>query len=192
MGRTGTADGRPDSVDRPSDSAGVRPEPAAGRRELTIVVLGIAGAAGLVLFAASRTWAVEAVGNRPIGMVANRTGGELTPALPALALVSLAGAGALVASRGWARALVSVLLMLAGLGIAVLAGGHVADLDGRRATWPALVIVGGATIAGLGLRALRRGRRYPTMGTRYERAARAPVEGDLWAAIDRGEDPTRD
>jgi hypothetical protein len=169
-----------------------RPGSASGRRELTIVVLTIAAAAGLVLFAVSRTWAVEAVGDRPVGMVADQTGSELTPALPALAVVALAGAGALVASRGWARAAVSVLLMVSGLGIAVLAGGHLADLDGRRALWPALALVVGGVIAVMGLRALLCGRSYPSMGTRYERAAREPVEGDLWAAIDRGEDPTRD
>jgi len=169
-----------------------RSGPTGGRRELTIVVLVTAAAAGLVLLAASRTWVVEAVGDRPVGMIADQTGAELTPALPALAIVALAGAGAVVASRGWARAAVSVLLMLSGLGIAVLAGSHLADLDGRRALWPLVAFIGGGVVAGSGLRALLRGRSYPSMGTRYERAARAPVEGDLWAAIDRGEDPTRD
>jgi hypothetical protein len=156
------------------------------------VVLAIALAAGLVLFAASRKWVVVAVGDQPVGMKADQTGAETIPALPALAIVALAGAGALVASRGWARAAVSVLLMVSGLGIAVLAGGQLADLDGRRALWPAVALVGGAVVALAGLRAVLRGRHYPSMGTRYERADRAPVEGDLWAAIDRGEDPTRD
>jgi hypothetical protein len=55
-----------------------------------------------------------------------------------------------------------------------------------------VALVGGAVVALTGLRAVLRGGRYPSMGTRYERAERAPVEGDLWAAIDRGEDPTRD
>jgi hypothetical protein len=178
VGATGAADGRPGST--------------GGRRELTIVVLTTAAAAGLVLFAASRTWAVEAVGDQPVPMMADQTGSELTPAFPALAVVALAGAGALVASRGWARAAVSVLIMGSGLGIAVLACAHLADLDGRRAFWPALVLVGGGVIALMGLRALLRGQNYPSMGTRYDRAAREPVEGDLWAAIDRGEDPTRD
>jgi hypothetical protein len=163
-----------------------------GRRELTIVVLATVAAAGLVLFAVSRTWVVEAVGDQPMVMVADRTGAVLTPALPALAIVALAGAGALVASRGWARAAVSVLLLLSGIGIAVLAGAHLADHDGRRAIWPALVLAGGGIVALMGLRALLCGQSYPSMGTRYERAAREPVEGDLWAAIDRGEDPTRD
>jgi hypothetical protein len=175
-----------------ADSTGGRSASTGGRRELTIVVLATAVAAGLVLFAVSRTWVVEAVGDRPLGMVAHRTGGELTPALPALAIVALAGAGALVASRGWARAAVSVLLLLSGLGIAVLAGAHLADLDGRRAVWPTLAFIGGGLITAAGVRALLCGRSYPSMGTRYERAAREPVEGDLWAAIDRGEDPTRD
>jgi hypothetical protein len=165
---------------------------AKGRRELTIVVLTTAVSAGVVLFAASRLWVVQAVGDQPIGMVADRTGAELTPALPALAVVALAGAGALVASRGWARGAVSVLLLLSGLGIAVLAGGHLADLNGRRALWPAVVLIGGIMIGGMGLRALLCHRSYPSMGTRYERAAREQSDPDLWAAIDRGDDPTRD
>jgi hypothetical protein len=161
-----------------------------GRRELTIVVLTTAVFAGLALLAASRTWAVDASGGQPIGMIRQRTGGELVPVLPALAIVALAASGALVASRGWARAAVSVLLMVSGLGIAAAA--YAGRPGGGQPLWPALAMISGAMIVGSGLRALLCGRNYPSMGTRYERAAREPVEGDLWAAIDRGEDPTRD
>ncbi|QNE77959.1 TIGR02234 family membrane protein [Streptomyces finlayi] len=70
--------------------------------------------------------------------------------------------------------------------------------------WPYVTAVGGLLILLAGLLALRYGSRWPTMSGRYERdgtprprkaAPPAPDPDrpeDLWKALDRGEDPTRE
>ena len=174
------------------------------RRELTVAVLGCAVAAGLALFAASRTWLVE-VTQRPAPLPATeiaRSGGSLVPALPALALVGLAGAGALLATRGRGRLAVGVLLAVSGLALAGTAIGAVVNLDGVAAGWPALAALAGAVVAVVGGVTVRSGRSWPALGTRYDRPAPRPAHdrrlardqdqsGGMWDAIDRGEDPTK-
>ncbi|MFF9348591.1 TIGR02234 family membrane protein [Streptomyces sp. NPDC014734] len=70
--------------------------------------------------------------------------------------------------------------------------------------WPYVTAVGGLLILLAGLLALRYGRLWPSMSGRYERdgtprprrAARTAPDPDrpedLWKALDRGEDPTRE
>jgi hypothetical protein len=172
----------------------------AGRRGLTTAVVACAAGAGLVLLAAARTWSTTVTVRAaplPPERVAH-TGGGLTPWLPAVALVGLAGAGALLATRGVVRRAVGVLLLLVGLGLA--AGGaarfHLASGGGRG--WPVLVVVGGLVVAWSGYRTLRDSAAWPAMGSRYERADRAAPKrgaqdrGDagVWDDIDRGVDPT--
>jgi hypothetical protein len=110
------------------------------------------------------------------------TGGAV---LSALAVVALAGAGALLATRGAVRLAVGVVLAVTGLGI--VAGAT----RGLPAAWPALCAVGGLAVAAVGALAVVRGRGWPGMDTRYERAEPQRSD-DLWAALDRGEDPTRE
>jgi hypothetical protein len=174
------------------------------RRELTVAVVACAAGAGLVLLAASRTWSVTQV-IRPAPQPPThtaRTGASIVPWLDAVALVGLAGAGALLATRGRARTAVGVLLLIAGAG--VLAGGIDAAVTAShvRPVWPALCLLGGVAICYSGLIAVLRGRGWPAMGRRYERPISEPVEyversgpsrSDvaMWDALDRGEDPTR-
>ena len=180
---------------------------AARRRQLATSVASCAMGAALALLAATRTWTVQITRQDAPATVLRtpRTGSALEPWLTALALVALAGAGALLATRGRSRALVGGILVLSAFG--VLAGGvdGLATVEHVTLVWPVAAIVGALFIGyGGGLAALR-GTGWPSMGSRYERprAPRSPAEDQpqfigpsasdvaMWDALDRGEDPTR-
>ncbi|MEG3637201.1 Trp biosynthesis-associated membrane protein [Micromonospora palythoicola] len=174
-----------------------------GRRELAYAVLLCLAGAGLALWAATRTWVVDVVGrSEPMLLVEERTGGQLLPWLPALALVGLAGGGAVLATRGRPRRVLGGLLTLLGLAVAAGGGyGLVGDLgDPVTWQWPALTLLGGLLAAVGGSSTMLRGHRWPAMGARYERrtsrpaGTSGPIGGagtvEAWEALDRGEDPT--
>ncbi|WP_050565010.1 Trp biosynthesis-associated membrane protein [Salinispora oceanensis] len=177
--------------------------PQAGRRELVYaVLLGVAGA-GLSMWAVTRPWVVE-LAPRPAPLPpvrVARTGAQLLPWLPALALVTLAGWGAVLATRGRVRRLLGG--GLTGLAVAVAAGGGYGLLGGLNGAvsrqWPLLCLIGGGCAAAAGVLTAARGDRWLVMGARYERSAGSvpgPVPGrstrDAWDALDRGADPTDD
>ena len=126
------------------------------------------------------------------------TGGQ------ALALLGLAAVAALPATRTWGRQVVGALVALAGVGLVVVVVRALVDPAGVAPVaadvpageglgpWPYAALVGGLLLAASGGLVLVRGRRWVAMGARYEApAAEAPLsEGDTWAALDRGEDPT--
>lgn len=190
---------------------------SSARRLAYAVGICLAGAA-LALFAVSRVWSVQ-VTARPglTDLRVEQTGSAQAPWLPALALVGLAGAGALLATRGWPRRSVGLLLVLAGAGLAAGALAVRAGLDpgsagAGAAFWPPAAGGGGVLVAMGGVWALRRGHGWPAMGRRYERPAAAhppkvtggpgaappdqrkpagPVDArSAWEALDRGDDPT--
>jgi hypothetical protein len=144
------------------------------RGQLVLAVVAVTAGAVLVLLAASRQWVVEvAVRPAPLSPVrTGHTGTDLVPWVPALALVALAGAGALVATRSAGRALVSVFLVVAGAGTALGAGYGLLAARHQSASaspaWPLVALAGGLVVAAAGWYALRRCRSWPTMGTRYE------------------------
>jgi hypothetical protein len=174
-------------------------------KQRSLTVLGCAVAAGLALFAASRTWLVETVVRAaPLPpVITPRTGASLSPALPALALVALAGAGGLLAARGRGRRVVAALVLVSGLGLAGLAAAKI----GVAAGWALLTVIAGVGVAAAGLVALRRGSTWPSLGARYERGDERTTRSaqvdmperpngeiasqTLWDAIERGEDPTK-
>ncbi|MFJ6196409.1 Trp biosynthesis-associated membrane protein [Micromonospora sp. NPDC092111] len=177
---------------------------ARGRRELAYAVLLCLAGAGLACWAVTRTWSVEVTARGALPPTRqDRSGADLLPWLSALALVALAGAGAVLATRGRVRRLLGGLLV--GLGLAVAAGGGyglAADLGGAVSRqWPACCLIGGVLAAGGGLLTALRGAGWPAMGARYERPSRADAGTDrqpigergnreAWDALDRGEDPT--
>jgi len=168
-----------------------------GRRGITVAVVLCAAASALVLFAASRVWG-EVTTVRPAPLpptVARRTGASFAPWLPALGIVGLAGAGALVAIRGAVRTVLGCVLTACGLGTVAVA--LVPLGRGAGALWPVGCAVAGLLVAATGLATVGWGRTWPAMGARYERpATRPPTErkpasqAELWDALDRGEDPT--
>jgi uncharacterized membrane protein (TIGR02234 family) len=165
------------------------------------LVSGLAGT-GLALFAATRVWAVT-VEHRPglSDLRTEQTGAEAQPWLIGLAVVALAGTGALLATRGVARRVLGAVLVLTGAGVVVGAVLARAGIDPDAAgpagsVWPIACAAGGAAVVAAGVLAARHGHRWSAMSSRYERrpAAAAPTEvsagRDLWDALDRGEDPT--
>ena len=124
------------------------------------------------------------------------------PASRALALLVLAGVGALIAARPGLRRVIAVVLVLTGAGVA-FEGSVVTIVAGL------LIVAGGAIAVGTAAG-------WPQLGTRYEPPVRSrlgpdederfnkvtagrrnlyqrPVNAektDMWAALDRGEDPT--
>lgn len=143
-------------------------------------------------------------------------GHDLVPSAVPLALVSAAGLVAAVATgrvaRGVVRLVASVVVVLAGLGLAWSAFAAAADLPGRfrhveavRQAGATLAVdpspvrwiagPGGLLLVGGGIVALAVGRGWPGLTARYERDPAAPraTAGptSTWDAIERGDDPTR-
>jgi uncharacterized membrane protein (TIGR02234 family) len=184
------------------------------RRELAVAaVLGAAGAATIAGFA-GRTWATvteRAAGVEPLHQ--QLTGRSLSGVIGALGWAGLAGIAALLATRGWVRVAVGVLLTALGMIVAVAAPAavrhaHVVSAAGERSNlarlggevgvhvtgWWVASLAGGVLLAAAGLLTVVRGRRWPGMSARYDRPGAAPAAGDdpasLWKALDRGDDPT--
>ncbi|XVU27447.1 Trp biosynthesis-associated membrane protein [Actinoplanes sp. CA-054009] len=176
------------------------------RRSYLLSLVACLAGAGIAAYGATRTWSLD-VAHRP-GMSDVRTpqtGADLEPWLIGLALVALAGTGALLATHGWVRRGLGVLLTLAGLGVIVGAlvgrlGLDVGEAGSGATFWPIACALGGAIIAAGGLTAARQGHLWPRMSARYDRkpspSARRPPEQAAvdsraaWDALDRGDDPT--
>lgn len=184
------------------------------RRELTAAaLLGGLGAAIVVGFA-GRTWATVAEhGNGLETFRQQITGRSLSGVLAALGWAGLAGIAALLATRGWVRVAIGVLLTVFGATVAfvsplavrhahvVAAAGdktNLARLGGEIAVhvnvWWVPSLLGGVLLVAAGLLTIVRGRHWPGMSARYDRPGAAPSTGDdpasLWKALDRGDDPT--
>jgi len=178
------------------------------RRSYLLSLLACLAGAGLAAYGATRTWSVQ-VTPRP-GLSDLRTvatGTDIAPWLIGLALVGLAGTGALLATHGWLRRGLGGLLVLVGAGVAVAAIAGRAGLDTGEAgasgiVWPVACAFGGAIIALGGLTAARQGHLWPRMSARYDRKPPAPAEAPAglntkpvdnraaWDSLDRGDDPT--
>jgi uncharacterized membrane protein (TIGR02234 family) len=199
--------GSPPSTDR-----------ANGRRELVAALAGCVLGAGLVLFAADRPWVHARAVQGALQVSLSVRGGSLQPITPALAVVGLAGALGLVATRGVLRRVIGALVCASGVVAAVVAVGSVhpgaADLADRAGAalgtasgtvsaiqhtgWGWLAVLGSLVFALAGAAAVLRGARWPGMSARYEAprptAPRAATGDDStleqWRALDRGEDPT--
>ncbi|MEV4348964.1 Trp biosynthesis-associated membrane protein [Actinoplanes sp. NPDC049596] len=145
------------------------------RRSYLLTLLACLAGAGLAAYAATRTWSLDVVHRPAMSDVRTpQTGADLEPWLIGLALAALAGTGALLATHGWVRRGLGVLLTLAGLGVVIGAIAGRAGLDvgeaGAGATvWPVACALGGAIIAAGGLTAARQGHLWSRMSARYER-----------------------
>ncbi|WP_351228475.1 TIGR02234 family membrane protein [Streptomyces sp. NPDC002133] len=197
------------------------PAAAGSRRSLAAALLLGAVGAAVVLLASGQIWAEGTAAVLGSSVSLEASGRDVTGVPAALAVVGLAALVAVFAVRGKPRLLVAVLLTLSGAGAAIAAYGSVSgtaalDEQARRATgdsaaavdslthtaWPFVTAAAGLLILLAGLLALRYGASWPAMSGRYEREGGSPRKAapatdpdrpeDLWKALDRGEDPTRD
>ncbi|MEV5980195.1 TIGR02234 family membrane protein [Streptomyces sp. NPDC052114] len=208
----------PPRTENPSQS----PDRRGGRRSIAVALLLGAVGAALALLASRQAWAHGTVSVAGGDLPLTAKGGDVTGVPAALAVVGLAALVAVFAVRRTGRVLVSLLLALSGAGTvaaALLGAGDRDALDEKAATasgdaaatigdlshtgWPYAAAAAGALLLVAGLVALTCGRSWPAMSGRYERdgtptprkARRAPDPDrpeELWKALDRGEDPTRE
>jgi len=110
-----------------------------------------------------------------VGLVWFNVSDEVRSGTRGIALVALAAGGALLATKGRFRRAVAFAVVLAGLGL-TLGGDFMAIVSG-------LFVIAGGVVAVVTCPT------WPVMGMRFERRTTAE-DVDLWAAQDRGEDPT--
>lgn len=160
--------------------------------------------AGVALLASGGDWVTGTVTAPPPLPAQDVSAGAPGP-VRALGLVVLAGVPALFATRRTGRAVVGVLLVLAGAAaVAVVAdvlldpaGALVDDASAVSTTARPLLALAGAVLAVLaGALTASRGRSWAALGRRYDAPAARPAPASseppaLWDALDRGEDPTR-
>jgi uncharacterized membrane protein (TIGR02234 family) len=188
------------------------------RRLYAPVVLATLAVGGLAFFAAGRTWAESEV--KAEGLAAatvSVTGSDAQPLVPALALVVVTAALAILAAGPRLRRVIGVLTMAVAATaiVAVPRSGSDRLADAltsaaekspaytgpdsmssvSHAPWDLATIAAFVLAFVLGAATLRLGPQWPTMGSRYDApSARRPAENlsdtDLWKAMDDGRDPT--
>jgi uncharacterized membrane protein (TIGR02234 family) len=169
-------------------------------RELGAALIAVVIGAALSLLLAGATWqTITASRPRPAAdVVTHVSGRDLEPAVIGLAVVALAGAVAVLATRGLAKRLVGALIALAGLGIAwrsalaltavgpdrarsllndgLTGAGIDVNVSPHVATHPVapvFVLLGGLLIAAGGGLVAARGREWSTLSGRYEAPTKA-------------------
>jgi uncharacterized membrane protein (TIGR02234 family) len=181
--------------------------------EVAVVLLLLVGGGVLGLVVTSWVWGHAFIDDGVTESTLDVTGRELLPLGRAMAVLALAAAIALLATRGTGRFLIGSILAFAGLAQAVYsfnlarelttrvmdwateAGFAVVgtDADPSRPLWNAaaglLVFVAGVLVAA-------RGQAWPGLSRRFQRAGKGPAQDERptsqqsWDALDRGEDPT--
>lgn len=173
------------------------------RRWFAPVVLGLLMVGALATYAVTRVWL-----SSTSTMTAERsavTGQDAAPVLLALAVVVAAGGLAVVASGGWLRQLIGLVIasvsMLAAItayrvDVGGLALAGASAVHGR--PWRLVTTLAFAVAAGLGAIVVVGSRGWPRMSSRFAAAGgeTGPVDDDpadqtaLWKAFDDGRDPT--
>ncbi|HVW41478.1 MAG TPA: Trp biosynthesis-associated membrane protein [Amycolatopsis sp.] len=178
--------------------------PTSSKRPLwTIAVALLLGAAAL--WGSSRlVWFAELTDAGVRGMVLRtENGAQQSSALLPLAVLAVAGVAGMVATGGWARRVLGVVMVAAGLAACWVAvdGVRFSGFPEGAPVWQIFTGRGLALLAGIlvvlgGLVAVMRASAMPRLGARYaapsvKKAARDP-DTELWQALSEGEDPTRD
>ncbi|MCX6460874.1 MAG: Trp biosynthesis-associated membrane protein [Actinobacteria bacterium] len=183
--------------------AEIQPAPrrSGPQRRRTALMMLASGALVLIL-SSSMTWAVATTAIA--GASVPLDGATCLPAARAVALLSLAAIGGLLAARGALRLLIGLLVTAAGLAVLVVcvsalrdgfaevaAAALPASVDGsaavvidRSVSGPLLAVIGLLAVVGGGLLTVLTYRQWPALGSRYER----PVAGES-TVVDNPSDP---
>lgn len=191
---------------------GSEPRPPSARLLWLVVVLLLVGA-GALWAASEVVWGTQWYrtpfsGDKPVEL----SGAQLRPELVPFALATLAAGAAVLATGGWLRRIVGLLVAVAG-GFLVQraftagepAGGGPGVPEGSEPLGAvstsllgsSLMTAGGLVLVAAGLLVAVRARRMPAMGAKYSApGAKKPRIQDpdrrLWEALDEGADPTTD
>ena len=188
--------------------------PAATRRTYATALLVLAAGSLVLLWSYGLTWSTAEVpllaGAADTTRIRELTGRDLFPGAAMAGWVSLAAVAGIVATRSWGRTFVAAIGALAGLvgagtavAFAVSPGSFVdaavgLDLGVDMSVASAAVagwvvaVLGGLAVVLASSWTLVRGRRWPTLGSRYERRSRSTRAVSAWDAQDMGQDPTDD
>lgn len=184
----------------------------ADKRSYRLALLVLAVGAVLLLVAFAMPWATVELPLVPGATAGTRahqfSGRDLLEGPAASGWLCLAGVAGVVATRSWGRVTVGAIVLLAGLVAAgsslVFAFGSSGFIETATTTltgspgsisadmtpWWVLSLLSGAVAAFAGAWTVRSGRRWPALGSRYDRHPGAASAMSAWDSLDRGEDPT--
>lgn len=180
---------------------------------MTVIGL-IAVSAGGIVFTSSQQWLrLHAARQPPFGPVSPGVSGRTEfPALNGLAVVALVTAVLVLVTGGWARRVLGLLLVAAGVGsfwyglrglstpnpsrLSELLKDRLSQTTGaidvhRHPVWPTLTLVLAVILTLAGVAVLVRAAAWRAgLSSRYAAPAEVATSGDPWRRLDRGEDPT--
>lgn len=187
---------------------------SARSRQYRIALILLAVGSLLIIVGFSMTWAWAVVPLAPgvddATREASYTGATLFPLAAAAGWLCLAGVAGVIATRTWLRAVVAVVLLVAGLAAAAAAVwfavlpstavdsaastqvGQPVLVPAASTGWWAAALLGGTLVGYAAIWALISGRAWPTLGSRYERRSATVAPASAWDALDKGQDPTDD
>ncbi|MET0235736.1 MAG: Trp biosynthesis-associated membrane protein [Kibdelosporangium sp.] len=146
----------------------------------------------LLLGGAAALW-----GSSRLDWTAGVPGADQVAALVPLALLYLAGIAGALATSGWPRRAVGVLLAVTGLAagwLAVDGAFNQGQASGVGLLARGLALLAGIVVVGAGVVLARAGHRMPRLGANYQTPAAAKAEQtedkELWRALTEGKDPT--
>ena len=184
---------------------------SSARRWYGPTVLGLVLAGGAAFVLGRRTWVTTTLGDgQGAGAVIETTGADVSALVPGLAVVIVAAGLGVLASGGWFRRVIGVLVVASAVGGVVatrtdpdgvvdsavqesVAFGQGVDVSSVTHAGPWFAAAAFVLAALLGLLVVRYGAAWPTMSSRYESPTSRVVEpdgSDLWKAMDAGLDPT--
>ncbi|KEI44485.1 hypothetical protein GU90_09960 [Saccharopolyspora rectivirgula] len=193
---------------------GAESKPTTGKRPLWAVLLLVLAAAGLLWAASSVTWFQQRY-RSPLGGASDVavTGEMLWPELVPLALASLAAGAAVLATRGWFRRCIGLVVVAIGAVLGwrlaqgnswsafvppeVPTGSEPVGAPALGATGPLLLGASALCLLAAGVLVVVRGGRMPAMGAKYSApGATKPRSQDvgrrMWDDLNEGRDPTEE